>query len=57
MIIVRFVPVASRRCTIFHYIANLFLPLARFLLMILRPCFVDIRFKNPCLLARLMRLG
>lgn len=42
-----------RRC----YAVRRFLPRARRRLTILRPCLVDIRFKNPWFRARLSRLG
>jgi hypothetical protein len=47
----------TARRSILFYTDRRFLPFALLLLMILRPCFVDIRFRNPWVLARLMRLG
>jgi len=40
-----------------YYTANRFLPFALRLLIIFLPCLVDIRFKKPCFLARLILLG
>jgi len=40
-----------------RYTTNRFLPLALRLLMTRLPCFVDILFKNPCVLARFTLLG
>jgi len=39
------------------YTQRRFLPLARLLLITILPWRVDIRFKNPCVLACLMLLG
>jgi hypothetical protein len=40
-----------------NYTVNRFLPFARRLLMTRRPGLLDIRFKNPCVLARFTLLG